>query len=143
MDFSWLNFALNAFTIAVLVGAAVFTARSRGNSNAAQEWREEAEAIRQRANRLHDELDESLKANREMQAQVAKLESLPDFAKILQEIASQREHSEENVTTSMKMIADMFERHENRAQERHEYTIQSFSKLNEGLQAINDNLRDG
>ena len=142
MDFSWLNFALNAFTIAVLVGGAVFTARRVGQSNAATLWREEAEAVRQRANRLHDDLDNALEANREMQSQIAKLESLPNFAKILQEIARQREHSEKNVTESMRMITEMFERHERRAQERHEATIRSFSSLNDGLSAINSNLRD-
>jgi DNA repair exonuclease SbcCD ATPase subunit len=144
-DMNWINLAFNIATFIVLGGGAVYAARVKGRVQAQQDLidllNQEVNAVRGRANRLHDELDESLKANRELQTNVSKLESLPDMTRLLDEMTAQREWGEKRTIESMKSVAQMFENHETRAMERHKLMIESFGRLNEGLAAINESLR--
>ncbi len=139
-DSEGINLALNIIMLVTLVGGGVFAAKRSGNASAASEWRQEAEAIRNRADRLHDELDDTLKQNREMQSQISKLESLPDMTLLLQELSEQRKGGEKQAVQSMKVVSDMFQNHETRAEERHRASLESFKQLNSGLAAVNESL---
>ncbi len=137
----WIGLILSIVTLVILLGGAVFAARRSGNALAANEWRQEAEAIRNRADRLHDELDDALKQNRDMQGQISTLESLPDLTLLLQELAEQRKGAERQTIESMRIVSEMFNNHETRAEQRHRVTLESFHQLNQGLISINDSLR--
>ncbi len=146
-DSEGINLALNVIMLVSLVGGGIFAAKRSGNASAVNEWRQEAEAIRTRADRLHDELDDTLKQNREMQGQnremqgqISKLESLPDMTLLLTEFSEQRKGAEAQTVQSMKVVSDMFENHETRAEERHRATLESFKQLNSGLAAVNESL---
>ncbi len=135
------NFALNLIMLLIVIGGGIFAAKKSGNATAAAEWRQEAEAIRNRADRLHDELDDALKQNRDMQGQISKLEALPDLTLLLGELSEQRKGAERQTVESMKVISEMFNNHETRAHERHRATLESFRQLNSGLSAVNASLR--
>ncbi len=153
------NLYFNIFTLIAVVVAAVFVGRNRGAAAAeakvqdAQEalvnvLKAELEAVRGRLDRVHNELDESLSANRTAQEQLSKLEALPDMTLLLQEMKAQREWAEKNTTDAMRSVTEMFENHERRAQERHALIVESFGQqvksfgqLSEGLAEINKSLR--
>ncbi len=143
---------LSAFTILFVLATAIFAGRRKGvddrAAKAVDEWRQEAEAIRSRADRLHDDLREERKNSHQLQqqiinleTQIVRLESLPDLSQLLTEMTKQREWGEKRTLDSVKMVTQMFDKHESRAAERHEATIESFARLNEGLTAINVSLR--
>ncbi len=136
-----MNFALGIIALATLISAGLFAGRRSANATAANEWRQEAEAIRHRADRLHDDLDAERKANHALQAQVVKLESLPDMTLLLKELSEQRKGAERQTVESMRVVTEMFDRHETRAHERHRATLESFQQLNSGLAAVNQSLR--
>ncbi len=144
MDLNYWNLLANLLTFVVVVGGligAFYGSRRKGQADAASEWREEAAAIRTRAYRLHDDLEDALAANREMQQQVTKLEALPDMTALLAEMKAQREAGEQRAVDAMQNVTAMFENHETRAMERHRLMIQSFAQLTEGLAEINKSLR--
>ena len=140
-DLSLLNLLLNATAAIILIGGAIYAALRVGSTNAGVEWKEEAAAIRARADRLHDDLQAALAREEKMQGHIIKLEALPDLNKLFEEMRRQREWGEKRNMESMKLVTEMFERHETRAAERHMGTISAFAKLNEGLTAINEGLR--
>jgi microcompartment protein CcmL/EutN len=151
VEFDW-NLLLNAAMLLILIGGGVYAAIRAGKSTAAQIWEQEAKAVRARADRLHDDLQQALAANREMQQQVSKLEALPDLTVLLREMAEQRESGEKRLTEAMRLIAEMFQSQENRAAEmsqrqedraveRHRLIIESFGQLNSGMTEINKSLR--
>ncbi len=159
MDLNDFNLIFNLFTLVAVVVAAIYVGRNRGVDTAhekvqeaqdavVQVLKDELDAVRGRANRLHDELDESLESSRTMQTQLNKLEALPDMTKLLEEMKAQREWAEKNATEAMRSVTEMFENHERRAQERHALIVESFGQqvksfgqLSEGLAEINKNLR--
>lgn len=151
-DINWINLALNLATIVVVGGGALYAARVKGRVQAQQDLvnllKEEVDAVRGRANRLHDELDESLRANRDLQASNTKLESLPDMTRLLEEMTAQRQAGERRALESVEAVTRMFEGHEKRAEERekraeerHRLIVESFIGLNAGLSEINKSLR--
>ncbi len=144
-DMNWINLALNIATFIVLGGGAVYAARVKGRVQGQQDLidllKQEVDAVRGRANRLHDELDETLQANRELQTNVNKLESLPDMTRLLDEMTAQREAGERRALESVEAVTRMFENHERRAEERHRLIVESFVGLNTGLSEINKSLR--
>ena len=142
---AYISVAFGLFTVIAAVAAAVYTGRAKGSqeatANLIQVLEQELEAVRSRTNRIHNDLDEALRANRELQAQLSKLESLPDMSKLLEEMKAQREWGERRTVESMQAVTNMFGKHEERAMERHALIIESFGHLNEGLTRINESLR--
>ena len=123
------------FGIIAIVVAAAYVGRDRGRERAVQVWKGETDAVRARANRLHDDLEEALREN-------AELKKMPDMESILKMIAKQMETAEDRYQQGMERIAALFENHERRATERHEATLAAFKHLNEGLSTMSAGLLD-
>lgn len=124
------------------IGAGLFVAKSASKSKAAEIWEGEAEALRERANRLHDDLDQQLETNRILGDRIAKLETLPDMTKVMEALAGQMEMNEERYRRGMEQVGELFSNHEERAAQRHEATIRSFAELNKSLAAMSAGMID-
>ena len=141
---TYIGLVFGLFGLVSVVVAAVYAGRATGKHDGTakviQLLKEELDAVRTRANRLHDDLGEERKERRELEAKLVKLEALPDMTKLLEEMKAQREWAEQAMLQSATAQQRMFENHENRAQERHALIIESFVQLTTGLSEINKSL---
>lgn len=115
MDASW-------FAVITVAVVALFVGLLQAKAKAAEIWKGETEAVRERANRLQDE-------NQQLTEALTIAMGRTDITKVLELIGEQ-----------MRLSAAAQENHERRAIERHTVTVQAFGHLNGSLDAINRTL---
>jgi len=102
--FPAMNFVLLIALVVIVVAGVLFIAYRTSRDTAGQMWQREAQAIRERANRLHDDLDTQLHVNREINDKLSRLEALPDLSRLMTALIEAEERSAERHTQLMAAI---------------------------------------
>ncbi len=142
-----LNLVLGAFGVISLVVAALYAGKARGDlvrvqakSDEADIWRGEAEAIRTRANRLQDENHELTKNNSTLTEALRETAARTDLSRVMEILSQQMQSADTRGERYMSQVSEHFNRHEDRATDRHRVTMEAFSHLNEALMSMSQLL---